>query len=476
MRKRIRYYQYSFEDVFGQEWETDPVRPEYEEYVQKALVDYYDTNILGEETREDYIDGKMRQAGKCKIMCQVIESGDMVEINIYPVYTNRKDVPRVKTGKSSRDAQKKLNNKNSIKKLVRSMNANFHKGDLILTLTYGDRHYPDQKQARKDIQKYFREVRKERKKQGLLPLKYIYVTECVKEGEECNRIRLHHHLIMNAMDRDTAEACWGKGRVESRYAQPDDFGLEGFARYISKLSASKYSRKWIPSKNLDKPVEHKSVTLLSRRKFAEIIKSSDKAELLESLHQGKLKYLDSTTYVNQDYGGFYLYSRLRRKESVWDAQEKVECPGKVDCRVYMDYDWKGSFKKGEAAFSIIWEAYRKDGTPKRHYMYGRLVNTTKRQAVLEMSRIALEHLYPCSVEFHSSGKTLTDGIMGRQFELRQKDGYKGVRDAVLVEKFMQAAEGFALYAVSEKTNVYSEVMKIQRELKYNKMNIRDMEG
>ena len=97
--------------MFGQEWETDPARPGYQEYVQKTLTDYYNTNILGEETREDYIDGKMKQAGKCKIMCQVIESGDMVEINIYPVYTGRKDVPRVKSGKSSRDAQKNLNDK-----------------------------------------------------------------------------------------------------------------------------------------------------------------------------------------------------------------------------------------------------------------------------------------------------------------------------------------------------------------------------
>ena len=61
--KRLRYYQYSFEDVFGQEWETDPARPGDREYVQKALVDYYDTNILGEETREDYIAGK-NEAGR----------------------------------------------------------------------------------------------------------------------------------------------------------------------------------------------------------------------------------------------------------------------------------------------------------------------------------------------------------------------------------------------------------------------------
>ena len=132
--------------------------------------------------------------------------------------------------------------------------------------------------------------------------------------------------------------------------------------------------------------------------------------------------------------------------------------------------------KGEAAFSVLWEAYRKDGTLVTREKYGRLINTTKRQAVLEMSRIALEELNPCSVEFHCSGKTLADGIMARQFELRQKDGYKGVRDAALVEKFMQAAEGFSLYAVSEKKNIYSEAMKIQRELNYNKMIIKNMEG
>lgn len=462
---KIRYYQYEFRDVFGQRWETDPVPFRIEQMDgQMSLEDFYDKDILGEESKEEFIRRKFNSLGKCRIMVKRIISGDLVEINIYPVFLNKKDVPRSPERKESRETQKNLNRENSKRQLVRLMCANFHKGDIILTLTYKDRYYPTLEQAKRDMKNYIKRLRGSRKKQGLPPLKYIHVLEYAEEGTK--KIRFHHHMIINRMDRNEAERLWGKGRAESKIAQPDDFELTGFAEYISKLSHEKGRHKYICSRNLDKPKEYKSVTKLSRRKFAEIIKSGDdKATLLESLYKGQLKYLDSTTYISQEYGGFYLYSRLRRKVSVWKDVENVSdkenaLTGKdFDYRIFLDFDWKGKLDAGEAECSILYE-----GRNKQTYQYfGHFSNTTKNRALLRMATAALSRIKPCSVEIHSQGTLLHTGVVLNRFERQRKSGYKDIKNADLIEEFLKAAEGFKLSVVGEEKNEYSEAMKIQRK-------------
>lgn len=462
-----KYYQYSFEDVYGKLWETHPVPFQKEQRNgQMSLEDYYDKDILGEETREEFIEGKFRAMGGCRIMTNRIISGDYVEINIYPVWTNWKDTPRSQERKESRKVQKNLNDKNSRKHLVRLTNANFHKGDLILTLTYPEGCCPDLKKARRDMKNYISRLKRSRSRQGLPPLKYIYVMEYAEEGSK--KVRIHHHMIINRMDRDEAERLWKMGRVECKYAQPDDFELEGFATYISKLSCQKGCHKYAASKNLDKPKEYKSVTKLSRKKFAEIIKSGDeKAELLEAMYKGQLKYLDSETYINTEYGGFYLYSRLRRKVSVWKDVENVSDKENAlagrdfDCRAFLEYDWQGKLSSGEAVGSILLEAMY-HGVPVTRQYFMKITGTTKNRAELILAREALEHLKPCSVELHCQGNLLHTGITLNRFERQRRDGYRNIKNADLIEDFLKAAEGFKLSAVTEKRNEYSEAMEIQR--------------
>ena len=248
------------------------------------------------ETEEDVVRRKMKQLPKCRIMLKTTVSGDRVEVDLYPYYLNRADIPRSQSKQESRLAQKKLNAKNSQKQLIRLMCANFHSGDLLVTLTYKDNYYPTLDRARKDMKNYLAKLRKYRKEQGLSPLKYIYVIEYQDETESTKKIRIHHHLIINNMDRDIVETLWTKGRAEAKYAQPDDFELEGFARYITKLSMQKGHHSYVASKNLDKPKEYKTITKLSRKKFADIIKSGDdKQKLMESLVRDQFRYLDSKT-------------------------------------------------------------------------------------------------------------------------------------------------------------------------------------
>lgn len=480
------YYQYSFEDIWGEKWESDPVPfQKKQESGQVELEDYYDASVLGMESREEFIHRKFSDLPKCRIMQQTIVAGDRVEVNIYPYFLRRKDIPRVKPVKESREAQKKLNQKNSQKKLIRLMCANFHKGDLILTLTYEDGYYPTPEQAKKDMANFIKRLKRRRKKQGLPELKYIYVTEHVPEGEHTKKVRIHHHMIINHMDRDEAETCWGMGRAESKWAQPDDFELEGFARYISKLSVEKHHHKWTGSRNLEKPKEYKTVTKLSRRKFREIILSGDqKKELLESLYKGKLIYLDSTTYYNQEYGGFYLYSRLRRKESVWEevkpredsitenAGDRVNTrpDGTLGCRAFLEYDWSGTLADGEATYSILFEAIY-NGEPVTKEYYGRFAHTTKNRAMLYIAKTALTKLRHCAVEFHVDSAILEAGVNQERFRKQKESGYKNIKNADLIEDFLKAAEGFDISVVREETNEYTPAMQMQREIKKEKLHI-----
>ena len=166
---KLQYYQYDFADVYGQAWRVSP-NPAY---AQIELEDCYDTTVFGSETREERVRRKMKNLPACRIMHQRIIAGDYVESNVYPVFLNRSDIPRTPKGEASREVQKKLNLKNRQKRIVRLMNANFHSGDLIVTLTYRDGDLPNLDRARRDIRNYLQAISRYRKKQGMTALQYI---------------------------------------------------------------------------------------------------------------------------------------------------------------------------------------------------------------------------------------------------------------------------------------------------------------
>lgn len=481
-----KYYQYNFEDVYGTEWKYHAVNPflnkkqEPEMDGQINLEELYDKSVFGEETEEEYVRRKMSPLRRCRICTSTIMSGDYVEIDMYPVI-GRKDLPRGKKKKTSRPAQKNLNNRNRIKTIVRLINTNFCRKDYIVHLTYEDGFLPTENRAKKDMQNFLAKIKRRRKKQGLPPLKYIYVTEFVPEGEKTRKVRVHHHLIMTGgLDRDEVESLWGKGRCQTCHAQPDDFELTGFAKYIGKQEQEKGRHSYSSSKNLDKPKVYKSVTKLSRRKFAEIIRAGDDvAEMLESLYRGQFKYLDSTTYISQEYGGFYLYSRLRRKVSVWkekggDGMEQNEqeenAPDKenaltgniLPCKAFLEYDWKGSLANGEATYSIVLEAVQRGEVKTAEYI-GKITDTTKNRAELIIARESLSLLKPCRVEFHTRSSYFDAGITGNRFKRQQKEGYRNIKNADLIEKFLKAAEPYQVSCVKEDKNRYSDTMAKKRQ-------------
>lgn len=243
--------------------------------------------------------------------CKTIKAGDQLECEIYPIWNTQTEAKKAKKA-ITREAQKAQNEKNARKRLIRRINANFGPGDIELTLTYDEDHIPVLEEARRDMQNYIRRVKRLRKAQGLPEMKYVYVIEYA--GEDGAPKRVHHHIIMSGMDRDAAEKLWGKGRANSARLQPDEKGLEGLARYITKsLPRFKSEKRWCCSKNLIEPTVTVADTKITRRKAARLAHDADAygKDLFEHLYPG-YTYTDIEIKYSPYVAGVYIYTRMRR--------------------------------------------------------------------------------------------------------------------------------------------------------------------
>lgn len=291
-RRKGKYVNYDYENTFtdlykrierGEDRESDPAGSEEDKHI-KALL----------------------EAGEIKSVyaTKTIKSGRQFEVEIYPEFT-RKEADAAKL-KKNKETQKNSNDKNSRKRAERLINANFGSGDFWITLTYSPENLPpDIETAQKDMQNYIRRINYRRKKAGMQPAKYIYITE---QGEKTNRI--HHHLIINSgLDADTLEALWTKGKRNNiRRVAEDENGLAGLSKYLTK--DPKGRKRWKSSKNLKKPVERKSY---SRFRFSKIRRMIENHNIipaeLEKEYKGK-RFLNAEVRYNENNGRFYIYARM----------------------------------------------------------------------------------------------------------------------------------------------------------------------
>lgn len=216
---------------------------------------------------------------KCRYREKRITSGMREEIFIYPEFAKVKKGKRAPKYKATSETQQRLNNKNAVRKLARSINCNFGKNDLLLSIGYQDWNRPDTlEQVQKDVQDFIRRLRYHYKKISKI-LKYIIVFE---EGEL--RGNFHVHIFLSqGLDRDKIENLWGRGCANCKRLQPDFFkGLDRVAGYVSKSPLG--SKRWIPSKNLVKPKER--VRTVSRRKALEFLEALQSSETAHKVLDG----------------------------------------------------------------------------------------------------------------------------------------------------------------------------------------------
>ena len=238
---------------------------------------------------------------------KTIRSGSQVEVEIYPEFTRKQQKQDSSIKKKTNESQKKLNTKNARKKLERLANANFTDGDIWATLTYDKEHLPQSmEEALKNMQNYIRRIQYQRKKKGLPPAKYIYITEY----DESKEIRYHHHLIIDGLlDMDTIEKVWKCGRRNNtRRISTDDKGITGLATYIAK--DPKGSKRWCSSLNLKKPIIRKNHQDFKSKQIRQMTENRNMIrELIEKKYQGMI-YISESAKYNSHNGRTYFYIRL----------------------------------------------------------------------------------------------------------------------------------------------------------------------
>lgn len=246
---------------------------------------------------------------------KTITSGPIREVEIFPSFL-KKDIPDEFRIKNTKEAQKKLNNKNAEKYFVRKANANFGKGDYYITLGYSEKYKPkSHEEARKNMRKYIARLnylyKKQQKlagvsKKKLKNIKYMFVTEVSEKG------RCHHHILMSSvLSMETVEKEWKFGRRNNiRIIHPDELHITGLVKYLSKDPKGK--KRWGCSKGLKEPVITRSISKFSRRKINEMTYNHNLIEEeMEKVNPG-YKFIDAKVTKNEFNGKWYISARLRK--------------------------------------------------------------------------------------------------------------------------------------------------------------------
>ncbi|WP_143008053.1 rolling circle replication-associated protein [Acetanaerobacterium elongatum] len=194
-----------------------------------------------------------------------IVSGNLVEIEQYFAPHIGKQLVRSPNQSPTPEKQEELNTVHARKKLVRLINTNFSHKNKDLFATFCHQKEVTEQEAKKEIEKLIRAVRKYRREHGLPELKYILITE--------HQGKWHHHLILNNMPIEDLFELWEHGRTQVSILD-DCYSYKDLAVYLTtdekssrkknatpqeqdnaKEPRRKHAKRWSCSRNLEKPKE-----------------------------------------------------------------------------------------------------------------------------------------------------------------------------------------------------------------------------
>ena len=185
---------------------------------------------------------------------KIYKTGPVIEIE-KTYYTPQKGAREAKA-KATAEAAKKNNDKLALRELTRQITAYFTKGDLFIALTYRRGERPDPETAKKQMKKFWRDMRKTYAEEG----KELYRISTTAYG---SRGGIHHHAVVNYIDIRKIQALWPYGMVIPKLTYMDG-AFSALAVYIfrqSKRPPGEKSeeikgRRWSHSRNI-KRVEPK---------------------------------------------------------------------------------------------------------------------------------------------------------------------------------------------------------------------------
>lgn len=207
----------------------------------------------------------------------------------YSVRADRKEGSRRQKENKTSEAQKKVNSRQSVKKLTWILNENFDGTSLYVTWSYDKAKRPaDKEQLRSDIEKLLRSLRQIYKKEDKV-LKYVWVAE---KGE---RGAAHVHMVINEIEARKLKKCWDKGFITIK--PMDDNGQYAklasyFVKYSEKTMKTEEGfggKRYNSSRNLKIP-EPERKTVTSRNAYNHNIQIPsgwylDKDSIAEAWHE-----------------------------------------------------------------------------------------------------------------------------------------------------------------------------------------------
>lgn len=249
----------------------------------------------------------------------IYECGDYVEVDIYPVFKEQPKRRRARWRETS-ETQKRLNEENAARKVVRLANINFTSQDIRFDLTYDPEHLPaTAKEAQHQMQLFLRRVKRTRRRIGLPDLKYIAVTEEPENGG-----RYHHHIIMSGgMDVNMLSELWGNGYTTVKPLRFDKHGIKDLASYIVK--GKLMNKHWCASQNLVRPVERIRTANIAQYKVKALVREGESAsEEFERMYGNEFpgyRFASVKTADNEVNGFGYITLRLykpKEKRKRWN--------------------------------------------------------------------------------------------------------------------------------------------------------------
>lgn len=185
---------------------------------------------------------------------KIYKTGPVIEIEKTYYIPHKRS--REMKAKATAEAVKKNNDKLALRELTRQITAYFAKGDLFLALTYRREERPDPETAKKQMKKFWRDMRKVYAEEGR-ELYYISTTAYGSRGG------IHHHAIVNYIDIRKIQALWPYGMVIPKLTYMDG-AFSALAAYILQQSKQPpgekakgiKGRRWSHSRNI-KRVEPK---------------------------------------------------------------------------------------------------------------------------------------------------------------------------------------------------------------------------
>lgn len=184
--------------------------------------------------------------------------------------------PRSERKKKSDLRKQRQNENNANRRVARLIHANFPWGSgMLLLLDYspegvrkltGGAEYNAQDErrwddilcaGRKELGNYIRRCRRACKKAGV-PLRYLAFTSDLRwdgKAQEYVHTRIHHHLVVNPEAAELCKAAWRLGGAGDRRMKKTADHTDLACYLMDQCRRIDESKKYVPSRNLAKPLE-----------------------------------------------------------------------------------------------------------------------------------------------------------------------------------------------------------------------------